>query len=177
MSYPELPHTRAVSYEFLDHILEIFGTQIKNIKLGLEEEVLNTLLDFIGTPVDELATMEWIDDENNRHSLTKANIRLLRNMHAWILWEEKNRPGLDYKMTTMDDYDQFLKVRNQPSTIVTPISSAPPISTPLQVAIPTLPTTPTMAQYTSPSSFMPNVKLDAKYPVFNGDGSAWIKFK
>ena len=53
MSYPECPHTRAVSYEFLDHILDIFGTQTKNIKLGLEEEVINTLLDFIGSPVEE----------------------------------------------------------------------------------------------------------------------------
>ena len=46
---------------------------------------------------------------------------------------------------------------------------------PLQV---TVPSTLTTSQHISTSSFMPNVKLDVKqYPMFNGDGASWIKFK
>ena len=79
---------------------------------------------------------------------------------------------------TMEDFDHFLLVRNLPDTMVTPVPAAPPLSSPLQVSIPTPPTTPTMTQHVGHSTFMPNVKLDVKqYPTFNGDGSAWIKFK
>ena len=90
MSYPQIPHTRAVSYGFLDHVLGRFDDQTKNIRLGLEEEVIASLLDFVGTPVTDLVTMTWTDDEGKEHKLTKPNIRLLKNIHAWALWEEKN---------------------------------------------------------------------------------------
>src|SRR5690348_12403822 len=41
-----------------------------------------------------------------------------------------------------------------------------------------IPPTSRQSQYLSPSSFMPNVKLDVKqYPVSNGDQASWMKFK
>ena len=46
-----------MSYGFLDHILGLFETQTENIKLGLEEELLSTLLDFVGTPIADLVDM------------------------------------------------------------------------------------------------------------------------
>ena len=64
MTYPMMPHTRAVSYVFLDHILDLFGTQATSIRLVLEEEALLTLLDFMGTPANEHVSMEWQDDDN-----------------------------------------------------------------------------------------------------------------
>ena len=126
-----MPYTMVVSFSFLDHILGLFEDKAKNIRLGLEEEVLNTLLDFIGTPVEELETIAWTDDENKTHTLTKPNIRLLRNIHAWMIWEEKNRPGINYMTLTMEDFDHFLLVRNLPDTMVTPVPAAPPLSSPL----------------------------------------------
>ena len=178
-----MTHTWAVSYAFLDHILGLFEDKTKNIRLGFDEEVLDTLLDFIGTPVEELVTMEWTDDEDVVHKLTKPNIRLLQNIHAWILWEERNCPGLDYMTVTMEDFDHFLLVRNLPESN-TPTASPTPTA-PMQVTIPTLLQTPTVVQSGSflimvqpVATFMPNVKLDVKhYPVYNGDGSSWIEFK
>ena len=90
MNYPTIPHTRAVSYSFLDHVLGLFEDQTKNIKAALEEEVLVTLIDFMGTPIEDLITMEWTDEEFKIHFLTKPSIRLLKNIHAWVLWGENN---------------------------------------------------------------------------------------
>ena len=88
MVHPFKQHTRIVSQEFLEHILSLFGNQTANIKFRLDQKVLLTLLDFIGIPVDELCTMGWADNANKTQHLTKANIRILRNIHARMLWEE-----------------------------------------------------------------------------------------
>ena len=159
MAYSLKAHTRATSHDFLDHILSLFGTQAVEIKLALEQEVLLTLMDFIGTPIDDLVTMEWNDEEDKTHKLNRPTIRLLKNIHAWILWEEKNRSGIDYMTMVMDDFDKFLLVRNQPATTMnTMITTSPPAAT----IIPT--NTP------QTTALMHNVKLDVKqYPTFNGD--------
>ena len=83
----------------------------------------------------------------------------------------------------MQDFDNFLIVRNQTDTGT--VRNVP--STPLPYTIPVMPTalvqyipaTPgTPTQYASTNTFMPNVRLDVKqYPIFNGKSSSWIKFK
>lgn len=121
----------------------------------------------MGTPIDELIEMEWqLEDETDKSmKLTRADLRLLKNMHAWIIWEELNHPGVDYTTLEMDDFDNFLLVRSQATVTMAP----PTLTAPLQVQIPS---TPIQSQYMSPATLMPNVKLDVKqYPTFNGDGS------
>ena len=165
MAYTTATHTRAISHDWLLHILGLFGTDTSNILLGLIHEKTKTLVDFIGTPIDELVDMEWPhqDDATRIMTLTRAEKRLLRNVHAWMIWVHTTFPRIDYSTLDMDDYDQFLMLRNMAPVlpaVTTPVA-------PLQIQIPS---TPTQSQYLPPASFMPNVKLDVKhYPVFNGD--------
>ena len=70
MTYATMTHSQAVSYTFLDHILGIFKDQVTNIKLGLEYKAILTLIDFMGTPVNELANIEWQDDDDKTHTMT-----------------------------------------------------------------------------------------------------------
>ena len=57
MTYTMIPHTRAISYTFLAHLLGLFEAETTTIKLELEEEIILTLLDFMRTPVDELVSI------------------------------------------------------------------------------------------------------------------------
>ena len=173
MAYTTATHTRAISQTWLTHILDLFGTDTLNIKLGLTEENTLTLFDFVGTPIDELLDMEWphVTDDTKVMTLNRADKRLLRNVHAWIIWVQSTFPGINFSTLDMDDYDNYLMLRNMaPAIPTTPASVAP-----LQIQIPS---TPTNSQYLPPASFMPNVKLDVKqYPVFNGDGASWMSSK
>ena len=173
-TYPTKPHTRATSSDFLNHIIDIFenySTSSDNIWTGLQSEDITTLLEFIGSPTEDLCNLEYDHDGVNK-TLTKPEKRLVKNIHAWILWENKNRPNIDFGTLTLDDYDNFLLARNQVPTVDVDTTSMAP----LQIAIP--PPTPTHSQFVSPASLMPSVKLDVKtYPVFNGDNASWSKFK
>src|SRR6476660_6568846 len=174
MAYTTATHTRAISHDWLLHILGLFGTDTTNIMLGLKEDGIKTLFDFVGSPADELVDMEWPheDDDTKVMKLTRADKRLLRNMHSWIIWVESTFPGINYSTLDMDDYEQFLMLRNM-ATVMPTLPT--PTAAPLQIQIPP---TPTQSQYLPTASFMPNVKLDVKqYSVFNGDGSSWMKFK
>ena len=90
MAYTTATHTRAISHDWLLHILQLFGTDATNIKLGLQEEGIKTLLDFVGTPAHELVDMEWPHDTDDTkvNTLTRADKRVLKNMHAWMIWVE-----------------------------------------------------------------------------------------
>ena len=92
MTYAIKTHTRGNSFEFLDHILNIFETESTNIRKAFQapDNDILTLVDFVGTPVEELITITWEDEDKNTKNFTKKELRLLKNMHAWILWEEKN---------------------------------------------------------------------------------------
>ena len=97
--------------------------------------------------------------KNNTHHLTKANIRLLKNIYAWVLWEEKNCPKIDYATLTVEHFNHFLLAKNQDTTTMAIYPSAAP----LQI---TVPSTPTTSQHISTSAFMPNVKLNVKQYLF-----------
>ena len=118
--------------------------------------------------------MEWPHetDDTKVMKLNRADKRLLRNMHSWIIWVESTFPVIDYSTLDMDDYDNFLMLRNMAPVMPT---LPTPTAAPLQIQIPS---TPAQSQYLPPASFMPNIKLDVKqYPVFNGDLASWMKFK
>ena len=110
MAYTTATHTRAISHDWLIHILGPFGTEATNIQLGLKEDGIKTLLDFIGTPAEELVDMEWPHDLDDTKvmTLTRADKRLLKNMHAWMIWVESTFPGMDFSTLDMDDFDSFL---------------------------------------------------------------------
>ena len=84
MAYTTATHTRAISHDWLFHILGLFGTDTTNIKLGLKEDGIKTLFDFVDTPVDEVVDMEWPHetDDTKIMKLTRADKSLLRNMHS-----------------------------------------------------------------------------------------------
>ena len=58
MAYTTATHTRAISHDWLLHILGLFGTDTTS----MIEEKTKTLVDFIGTPIDELVDMAWPHD-------------------------------------------------------------------------------------------------------------------
>lgn len=147
-------HVRAIIQEWLAHILGLFGTDITNIKLGLDEENTKTLFVFVGTFIGELVNLEWPHelDATIITTLIRTNKRLLRNIHAWVIWVETTFLGINSSMLYMDDYDSYLILRNMATIVlITPTTVAP-----LQIQIPP---TPTYSQYIPPTSFMPNVKF------------------
>ena len=156
MAYPTATHTWAISHSWLIHILGLFGIEATNIQLGLKEDGIKTLLDFIGTPAEELVDMEWPHElEDTRvMTLTRADKRLLKNMHTWMIWVESTFPSIDFSTLDMDDFDSFLMIGN-----MAPSATPAPTTAPLQIQIPS---TTTQSQYLPPASFMPNVKLDVK---------------
>ena len=135
MAYTTATHTRAISHDWLLHILGLFGTDTTNIKLGLKEDGIKTLFDFVGSPADELVDMEWPHDTDDTKvmKLTRADKRLLRSMHSWIIWVETTFPGIDYSTLDMDDYDNFLMLRNMAPVMPT---LPTPTAAPLQIQIP-----------------------------------------
>lgn len=152
MSYTTAAQTRAFSQTWLTHILDLFGTDTLNIKLGLMEESTFTLVNFIGPLADELGDMEWPheSDDSKTKPLNRAEKRLLRNIHAWVIWVQTIFLGINFFMLDMDDYSSYLMLRNM--TPVAPPTPAP--AAPLQIQIPP---TPAQSRYLPPASFMPNV--------------------
>ena len=81
---------------------------------------------------------------------------------------------IDYEQLTLDDYDHYLMSQATSGTPTTTPATA--MSTPYHSNIPTTPYS--AISTTSTSSLVTNVKLDVKqYPIFNGENSAWPKFK
>lgn len=96
MSYPMQTHTRANSAGFFQHILSLFDNDdIVNILTALEEEGIKNLMDFIGTPTEDLAALEWIDHEG-AHYLSRSETRLLKSIQSWIHWEIINCPKIHF---------------------------------------------------------------------------------
>lgn len=134
------------------------------------------------TLVDELMNMEW-PHETDDIMVTRSNRadkKLLKNMHAWVVWVESIFPGINFTILDVNDFDSFLMIRNMtpvtmsPTAPEAPVAPAAPAAT-LQIEI--LPIL-SQSQYLPPASFMPNVKPDVKqYPIFNDDEASWMKFK
>ena len=177
MSYQLKAHTRSNSMEFLDYILNLFETETMNIRRAFQapDNDITTLIEFLGTSIEDLYDLEYEDDEQKKKNFTKKELRLLKHIHAWILWEQQNRPGINFTTLKLDDYDQYMLQRNNTSPLVAP-TLVTPSATPLQIQIP--PPSPAMSQFISPATFVPRVKLDVKaYPTFNGESNNWTKFK
>ena len=187
-------HTRAVSVEYLEHALHLFGALASlPIKLGLQNEFPSgtvSLMDLIGMPPEDFSLLEYSTDSGGLQGLTKGQVRMAKNIQAWAMYEFAKDPRIDFETLGMDDYDAYLMTKAVIST---------PVNTPLQTNIsPTfsyqvpLPGTPgpntpgfnpmsymnPSPQLTQQSGFTHNVKCDVKqYPTFSGDHSAWPKFK
>src|SRR5688500_13597860 len=129
MAYTTAIHTRANSQQWLTHILDLFSTDTLNIKLGLTEENTITLFDFIGTPINELVDMEWPHelDTSRIDTLNRADKRLLRYVHAWVIWVQTTFPGINFSKLTMDNYDSYLMLRNMAPVIPTPPAPVAPL--------------------------------------------------
>ena len=90
--------------------------------------------------------------------------RMLKNIHEWLIWENMNRPSIDFGSLTMEDYDNYLSTKFTSAAIIQP--DIPLSNHPLS-SVPTV-----------MSPFITNVKLDVKqYPIFNGENVHWPKFK
>ena len=174
MSYPTKLHTRANSAGFYHHILSLFDDEpIINILTALEYEGIKNLMDFIGTPPEDLVNLEYIDSEGV-HYLTRAETRLLKSIHSWISWESISKPMIDFESLTLDDYDQYL-LGQATRTSITPSAPVPVFSTPYQGNIQS---TPFSTSSVPTPTLLTNVKLDIKqYPVFHGENASWPKFK
>ena len=63
-TYPTKTHTQANSIFFYQHIISVFDpTEIKNIFVASKEEGIKSLMDFIGTPAEDFASLEYFDEE------------------------------------------------------------------------------------------------------------------
>ena len=64
---------------FFDHIFSLLDSDdVRNMLIGLTEEGIENLMDFIGTPTEDLTTLEWIDIEDVQY-LSRAETRLLKS--------------------------------------------------------------------------------------------------
>ena len=72
---------------FFDHIFSLFDLDdVKNILTGLTVKGIKNIMNLIGTPTEDLTTLEWIDIEGV-HYLTRAKTKLLKSIQSWICWE------------------------------------------------------------------------------------------
>src|SRR5687768_10585120 len=114
MAYTTATHTRAISQIWLTHILDLFGIDALNIKLGLIGENTLTLDDFIVTSIDEFVDMKCPHetDDTKVRTLDRAAKRLLRNVHTWLIWVQTTFPRTNFFMLNMGDCDTYLMLRN-----------------------------------------------------------------
>jgi len=187
-AYQTKKHTRSTSVAFFDHIFSLFDhTLTTSIILGLQNKLGTTvtLMDFIGIPPDELALLEY--KENDTISgLTRAEIRLARNIQNWAMYEVRTCPDINFGTLEMEDFDAFQLSNAHTNATASQTTPAQPVGTPFPAtSVPMTPgfnpmvyMHPTPVTTSSSSTFLPSVKVDVKqYPVFSGENAAWSKFK
>src|SRR5687767_1993812 len=129
-TYPVRKHTRIASIDFLTHVFGLFDKGAStSIILGLQNKCNSTatLMDFLNIPPDEFQGFDFtsVDVDGNKIvlGLTKAEIRLAKNIQNWINYEAARRADVDMVILTEDDYDAFLLVNAKqmsPGVTMTP---------------------------------------------------------
>ena len=93
MKYPTKIHTRAVSGAYFVHVLALFLFSIHEpIATALVEIEIDFLLDFLAEDINELMDNLTYADTY----LNSKEKRMLKNIHDWLIWENMNRPGIDF---------------------------------------------------------------------------------
>ena len=108
--YPVKKHTRTVSATFFDHVIGLFDQSLtSSIILGLQNESAGTvtLMDFMNIPPDEFNLLEYEGKDKASLGLTRAELRLVKNIHTWINYEGHTCPGIDFGQLEMEDYDNY----------------------------------------------------------------------
>ena len=125
--YPVKKHTRAVSATFFDHIIGLFDqTLTSSIILGLQNKFSGTvtLMDFMAIPPDELSLLEYVGADKASLGLSRAEHRLVKNIHSWINYEGHTHPGINFGQLEMEDYDNYqLSVAFKPPATPAPAPS------------------------------------------------------
>src|SRR5688500_10085702 len=94
-AYPVKQHTRAASAIFLKHVFGLFDkTATTSILMGLQNELTPTatatLMDFLYIPPEDFLGFEFVIKENV-FGLTKAEVRLAKNIQNWCNYEMARR--------------------------------------------------------------------------------------
>ena len=97
--YPVKKHTRTVSADFFEHIFDLFDQSLTStIILGLQNKFSQTvtLIDFMAIPPDEFSLLEYTGSEGTPLGLSRAEIRLMKNIHSWVHHEGYTCSGTDF---------------------------------------------------------------------------------
>ena len=87
-------------------------------------------MDFMAIPPDEFSMLEYVGADKALLGLTRAELRLVKNIHRWTNHEGHTRPGIDFGQLEMEDYDNYqLSVAFKPPATPVP-SPSTPIPTP-----------------------------------------------
>ena len=129
--YPVKKHTRAGSATFFDHIIGLFVQSFtSSIILGLQNNFAGTvtLMDFMNIPPDEFNLLEYEGKDKASIGLTRAELRLVKNIHTWINYEGHTHPGIDFGQLEMEGYDNYqlsaaFKPPATPAQTPTPVPS------------------------------------------------------
>src|SRR5688572_32803978 len=108
--YPVKKHTRLVSATFFEHIIELFDQTLTSpIILGLQNKFSGTvtLMDFMAIPPDEFSLLEYKGADEASYGLSRAELRLVKNIHSWINYEGHTCPGINFGQLEMEDYDNY----------------------------------------------------------------------
>lgn len=112
-----------ISHDWLI-ILGLFGIEAANIKLGPKDDVI--LLMNLWTWNGHITHNT---DDTKVMKMTRADKRLLRNMHAWVIWGKTTFPGINYSTLNIGNFDTYLMLRS-----MTPVTPAlPALATALQI--------------------------------------------
>ena len=160
-------HTRAMSTLYFSHVFGLFDLDANHpIMKALKYEGIETILDIFEELESNVDNYQYEDEKGIPTYLSKGERRLLKSIFKWMFWLNRRFPNLNYGQLDLNDYDEYREKLNQqpvpsnliPNTFPSNISSVAP-------SMPTF-------------SSINNVKWDIKqYPIFNGDYSAWPKFK
>ena len=156
------------SVNFTHLFTQVFPlADIANITSALDNDGIDNLVEFINCSPDDFPSMEYPTtvEASTFTKLSRKELRLLKNIHAWSLHLYQEKADCDWTALTLDDYDAY-----RANLCKAPASTNPPAST-------ASPTT-VASQATHTLSFLSNVKLDLKtFPTFDGKKEHWLKFK
>ena len=107
MDYPTKQHTWANNRIYLEHVLNLYEEKTVAIKLGLNNDRIHTVINFVGQDIENLQGLEYHDEEGILSFLSRGDKRFIKGIYGWMCWEIKNRPDIDMTCLTMDDYDSY----------------------------------------------------------------------
>src|SRR5687767_15901938 len=112
-AYAVKAHTRATSATFFTHVLGLFdpdsgSSTILGLRNKLHKNAIATLLDFMNIPPKDFQGFEYVTyiTENDTQvktvvGLTRAEVRIAKNIQNWINYETSSHPGIYMETLTM----------------------------------------------------------------------------